>query len=85
MSPRSKARQALWVFGGKGYLLTTLCIDLRTRMTGGWDSWSPERVQEGLRILQDTLDAWEPTTQRLAPFDDAVRGLLQATIEVVHD
>lgn len=60
--------------------LYALCEKLHMHTTGSGDWVEPSEVGKISTYLTDRLENWKPGRDASAPFDDAVRALVMATL-----
>lgn len=60
--------------------LMDVCLDLHMWNNGSGDPWATNR-QECLLILQTALEYWTEGTNSAKEFDDAVKNLIQVTLD----
>lgn len=60
--------------------LVNVCLDLHMWNNGSGDPWATDR-QKCLLILQTALEHWTEGPAYAKEFDDAVRSLIQVTLD----
>lgn len=73
------------LFGkGVGSTLPEICMALRIGVNGSGDEWDPTFIRQAVEMLKARLQTWLPSTSRDERVDEAVRLLVQATIDEVE-
>jgi hypothetical protein len=62
--------------------LPTICTRLRAQMSGASDPWDDDLVGAAVALLRERLACWVPSHPTNRRFDDAVRELVEATLEL---
>ena len=70
------------LFGTK--MLPEICIELRHAVNGAADPWPDKEIAETVRMLTMRLDTWHASIRWDQRFDDAVREMILATLELVE-
>jgi hypothetical protein len=62
--------------------LPTVCMELRMGTNGSGDPWPPDLVRQTRALLTAKLAHWRPSDPaKRRPLDDAVKALIEATLE----
>lgn len=61
--------------------LPDICIRLRQQACGASDPWPPELAVATVNLLRERLAVWLPSHPTRQQFDDAVKRLVEITVE----